>query len=287
MKPTRKGLGKGLGALIPEEEQFSMDHQSLGEVIELKLNEIRPNADQPRSIFDEEALEALANSIKSHGVVQPILVQKSEQGYMIIAGERRWRAAKLAKLEAIPAIIREMDKMKLAQVSLIENIQRENLSDIEEAKAYQLLVEEYNLKQEEVADAVGKSRSYVANTLRLLKLNPDVQNLILEGKLSGGHGRVLLRTEDGNEQIFWANKVMEQAMSVRELEKIITKPDKKIKKVERVESDERHQISQFEEHLKDYFGTKVQISHQNNKGKIQIEYYGLEDFERIMKLLKK
>lgn len=287
MKPVRKGLGKGLGALIPEDEQFSMDHQSLGEVIELKLNEITPNAEQPRSMFDEEALEALAQSIKIHGVVQPILVQKSDKGYMIIAGERRWRAAKLAKLEAIPAIIKEMDKMKLAQVSLIENIQRENLSDIEEARAYQMLVDEYSLKQDEVADAVGKSRSYVANTLRLLKLDLSVQNMILEGKISGGHGRVLLRTEDNMEQVLWANRIIEHSMSVRELEKIIVKPDKKAKKAVTVDCEEQHQVSEFERVLKDYFGTKVQISHQNNKGKIQIEYYGLDEFDRIMNLLKK
>lgn len=289
MKPMRKGLGKGLGALIPEEDKLNLSEHSLGEVLELSIKDIKANATQPRRHFDSEAIQSLADSIKHHGVVQPILVMQSDNGYMIIAGERRWRAAKTAGLDKIPAIVKKYDDLKLAQVSLIENIQREDLTDIEEAQAYQQLIEKFSLKQDEVADAVGKSRSYVSNTLRLLKLDPSIQTRILEGTISGGHGRVLLREDDPVMQKKWADLVVEKGISVRELEKLVVKPlkDQKIKASNKKNFNKSYELLQFENDLKDIYGTKVQIQHKSNKGKIEIEFYGLEEFDRILSLLKK
>lgn len=284
MKSVKKGLGKGLGALIPEEDLFGMDHQNV-EVVDINLSEIFPNADQPRSQFDEEALQSLAESIKVHGVVQPILVRKEKTGYMIIAGERRWRAAKLAKQEKIPAIIKQIEGINLAQISLIENIQREDLSDIEEARAYQLLIDQFKLKQDEIADAVGKSRSHVTNTLRLLKLDRKIQDMILEGKLSGGHGRALLRIDSYEEQSRLAAIVEKDQLSVRQLEVLTSKkPAKKEAKIKDIETD--HSLMTFENQLKDIYGTKVQILQSQDKGKITIEFYGSDEFERIFNLLK-
>lgn len=284
MKSVKKGLGKGLGALIPEDDLFGMDHQSM-EVVDINLNEIFPNADQPRSQFDEEALEALADSIKVHGVVQPILVRKEKTGYMIIAGERRWRAAKIAKQEKIPAIVKHIEGVNLAQISLIENIQREDLSDIEEARAYQLLIDQFKLKQDEIADAVGKSRSHVTNTLRLLKLDRKIQDMILEGKLSGGHGRALLRIDSYEEQSRLAAIAQKDQLSVRQLEALTSKkPVNKEPKSKENATD--HSLMTFENQLKDIYGTKVQILHSQDKGKITIEFYGSDEFERIFNLLK-
>lgn len=284
MKSVKKGLGKGLGALIPEDDLFGMDHQSM-EVVDINLNEIFPNADQPRSQFDEEALQALADSIKVHGVVQPILVRKEKTGYMIIAGERRWRAAKIAKQEKIPAIVKHIEGVNLAQISLIENIQREDLSDIEEARAYQLLIDQFKLKQDEIADAVGKSRSHVTNTLRLLKLDRKIQDMILEGKLSGGHGRALLRIDSYEEQSRLAAIAQKDQLSVRQLEALTSKkPVNKEPKSKENATD--HSLMTFENQLKDIYGTKVQILHSQDKGKITIEFYGSDEFERIFNLLK-
>lgn len=285
----KKGLGKGLGALIPEEDKLNLSEHSLGEVLELSIKDIKANSTQPRRHFDSEAIQSLADSIKVHGVVQPILVMQNDNGYMIIAGERRWRAAKTAGLDKIPAIVKKYDDLKLAQVSLIENIQREDLTDIEEAQAYQQLIEKFSLKQDEVADAVGKSRSYVSNTLRLLKLDPTIQSRILEGTISGGHGRVLLREEDPIMQKKWADLVVEKGISVRELEKLVVKPlkDQKIKASNKKNFNKSYELMQFENELKDIYGTKVQIQHKSNKGKIEIEFYGLEEFDRILSLLKK
>lgn len=289
MKPMKKGLGKGLGALIPEEDKLNLSEHSLGEVLELSIKDIKANSSQPRRHFDSEAIQSLADSIKHHGVVQPILVMQNENGYMIIAGERRWRAAKTAGLDKIPAIVKKYDDLKLAQVSLIENIQREDLTDIEEAQAYQQLIEKFSLKQDEVADAVGKSRSYVSNTLRLLKLDPTIQARILEGTISGGHGRVLLREDDPIMQKKWADLVVEKGISVRELEKLVVKPlkDPKTKALNKKNFNKSYELMQFENELKDIYGTKVQIQHKSNKGKIEIEFYGLEEFDRIVSLLKK
>lgn len=287
MKPVKKGLGKGLGALIPDDDKLHFGQHSIGEVLELAIKEIRPNEDQPRRQFAEEAIQSLADSIKTHGVVQPILVSSKDDGYMIIAGERRWRAAQVAGLKHIPAIVKSVDELKLAQISLIENIQREDLTDVEEAQAYQLLIDKFNLKQDEVADAVGKSRSYVANTLRLLKLEPSIQEKILVGQISGGHGRVLLRESNPSNQLKWADMIIQKGISVRELEKLIVKPSKTKKSQGTAKNERSYELMQFEQELKDVYGTKVMIQHKENKGKIEIEFYGLDEFDRIMKLLKK
>jgi ParB family chromosome partitioning protein len=287
MKPMKKGLGKGLGALIPDEDKLHFGQHSVGEILELPIKEVAPNADQPRRQFADEAIQSLAESIRLHGVVQPILVSSKEDGYMIIAGERRWRAAQVAGLAHIPAIVKQVDDLKLAQISLIENIQREDLTDVEEAQAYHMLIEKFSLKQDEVADAVGKSRSYVANTLRLLKLEPSIQTHILEGKISGGHGRVLLRESVPENQLKWADMIIQKGISVRELEKLIVKPSKAKKGATQAKNERSYELMQFEQELKDVYGTKVMIQNKENKGKIEIEFYGLDEFDRIMKLLKK
>lgn len=287
MKPMKKGLGKGLSALIPGDDMLDFGQHSIAEVLELPLNEIKPNSEQPRRQFNEESIASLAESIKNHGVVQPILVSRIDDMYMIIAGERRWRAAHVAGLTNIPAIVRTMDDLKLAQISLIENIQREDLSDVEEARAYRLLIDNFNLKQDEVADSVGKSRSYVANTLRLLKLEVSIQDKIVQGKISGGHGRVLLRETNPVNQLKWADLIIQKGISVRELEKLIVKPNKITKNIKLTRNELSYETIQFEQDLKDVFGTKVVIQHKENKGKIEIEYYGLDEFDRIMKILKK
>ncbi len=287
MKPMKKGLGKGLSALIPGDDMLDFGQHAIAEVLELPLNEIKPNSEQPRRQFNEESIASLAESIKNHGVVQPILVSRIDDMYMIIAGERRWRAAHVAGLTNIPAIVRTMDDLKLAQISLIENIQREDLSDVEEARAYRLLIDNFNLKQDEVADSVGKSRSYVANTLRLLKLEVSIQDKIVQGKISGGHGRVLLRETNPVSQLKWADLIIQKGISVRELEKLIVKPNKITKNIKLTRNELSYETIQFEQDLKDVFGTKVVIQHKENKGKIEIEYYGLDEFDRIMKILKK
>lgn len=287
MKPIKKGLGKGLSALIPGDDMLDFGQHSIAEVLELSVNDIKPNSEQPRRQFNEDSIASLAESIKNHGVVQPILVSRIGDMYMIIAGERRWRAAHVAGLTHIPAIVRTMDDLKLAQISLIENIQREDLSDVEEARAYRLLIDNFDLKQDEVADSVGKSRSYVANTLRLLKLEVSIQDKIIQGKISGGHGRVLLRETNPVNQLKWADLIIQKGISVRELEKLIVKPNKISKNIKLTRNELSYETIQFEQDLKDVFGTKVVIQHKENKGKIEIEYYGLDEFDRIMKILKK
>ena len=287
MKPMKKGLGKGLGALIPDDDRLHFREHSIAEVLELAIKDIKPNSEQPRRQFSDDAIASLAESIKNHGVVQPILVSHKDEGYMIIAGERRWRAAQVAGLIHIPAIVKTVDDLKLAQISLIENIQREDLTDIEEAQAYQMLIDKFSLKQDEVADAVGKSRSYIANTLRLLKLESSIQLKILEGRISGGHGRVLLRESNPVNQLKWADIIIQKGISVRELEKLIVKPSKSKVNQTAAKNERSYEIVQFEQDLKDVFGTKVMIQHKENKGKIEIEFYGLDEFDRIIKLLKK
>lgn len=286
-KNKKGGLGRGLSALIPEDEFNDMNDLRVGEVLELSIKEVYPNEDQPRRHFDEDAIHALAESIKIHGIVQPILVKKIKDKYMIIAGERRWRAAGKAKLDKIPAIVKEVDDISLAQISLIENIQREDLNDIEEAFAYQTLIDRFGLKHDHVADAVGKSRSYVANTLRLLKLEQSVRSMIMEGKLSGGHGRVLLREDMPDKQVEWAKLVHEKGMSVRELETLLTKGSKSKQGSKKIGLKKPFELITFEQELKEYLGTKVTINHAKNKGKIEIEYYNDEEFDRILNLIKK
>jgi ParB family chromosome partitioning protein len=279
---VKRGLGKGLGALLP-----GVDTEEDSPIKEIKLTEIEPNKSQPRKNFDEEKLEALAESIKTHGVIQPIIVKKLESGfYQIIAGERRWRAARLAGLKTIPVIIKDYEKKEVLEIALIENLQREDLNPIEESEAYQNLINEFNLTQEEISARVGKSRSAIANALRLLNLPEGIKQLLIEDKISSGHARAILSIDNIELQIQVANKVVNEGLSVRETEKYVkalvsqkSKKNKKDNKLSHVYIDIQNRMSQN-------LGTKVRIYPGANKSKIEIEYYSDDDLERIMNLLK-
>ncbi len=253
---------------------------------ELDIYDISPSKDQPRKNFDEETIDNLAKSIDKHGIIQPIVVRKKESYYEIIAGERRWRAAKSIGLKKIPAIIKEIDDLEVAQIALVENIQREDLNSIEEALAFKSLVEKHSLTQEEIGELVGKSRSYVANVIRLLNLDEFVKCLIIENKLTSGHGRTILGLNKDNEQLTLANIIIEKNLSVRETESLVKKLNKNTKeKTKQKESDPI--IKEIEETLRESLGTKVQITNGKKKGKIEIEYYSDEELERIIDLIKK
>jgi ParB family chromosome partitioning protein len=252
----------------------------------LPVHEIEPNKSQPRKNFDEEALKELSDSIKQYGIIQPLIVQKRDKYYEIIAGERRWRAARIAGLKEIPVIIKDYTPQETIEVALIENIQREDLNPIEEAQAYQRLIKEYQLTQEELADKVSKSRVTITNSLRLLKLDERVQQMLTDELLTGGHARALLSLEDKNFQYETACKIIDKKLSVRDTEKLVKqmlkgKPTKK----PAVADDNDYIYRDLEEKLKNIIGTKVSINRkQKNKGKIEIEYYSNEDLERIMDL---
>lgn len=278
---AKRGLGKGLQALIPEMEEHRQDS------IEIKIRDIHPNQYQPRRDFDLEKLQELADSIKEHGVIQPIVVTPFNKGYQIVAGERRWRAASMIGLKEIPAVIKEYTQQQLMEIALIENLQREDLNAIEEASAYKQLIEEFSLTQEELGKRLGKSRPYIANTLRLLTLSTDLQDLIRNNQLSPGHGRALLSIEDPKVRDQIAKKVMEEKLSVRDLERLVQNLKKK-KKVKRTDNTRTKSpfIIELEENLQRILGTKVNIHrNRNKKGKIEIEYYSDEDLERILDLI--
>ena len=297
MAVKRGGLGKGLDSLIPDMNvggastpKTEVKTKIVEKVVEkpvevkVKLSKIEPNKEQPRKNFDEDALIELSESIKQHGVLQPILVQERKGYYEIIAGERRWRAAKLAGLKEVPVIIKKFTEQQIVEISLIENIQRENLNPIEEAIAYKRLLTEFNLKQDEVAERVSKSRTAVTNSMRLLKLEERVQQMVIEGKISTGHARALLGIEDAEIQYQAACKVFDEKLSVREVEKLVKSmntPKREVKK------PEINQViyDDMSEKLKQIMGTKVSILPKNNeKGKIEIEYYSSEELERIIDL---
>lgn len=254
-----------------------------------KLSEIEPNEEQPRKKFDEEELQELADSIKEYGVLQPLLVKKSGDTYQIIAGERRWRAAKLAGLKEVPVIIREYDRQQSVEIALIENVQRADLNPIEEAYAYQLLMQEFGLKQEEIAARVSKNRATITNSIRLLKLAEPVQRLLIDGKISSGHARTLLGIEDPKLQLDIANQIVEKGLSVREIEKLVktmSKPAKE-KKEKEEERDLGFIFQDLEERMKGIMGTKVMIHQKDkNKGRIEIEYYSSSELERIVELIE-
>lgn len=286
-----KGLGRGLDALIPEnidfEEKSKRGTNELGKTV--KISEVEPNRDQPRKAFDEDALDELAESIKEYGILQPLIVQKEENYYRIIAGERRWRAAKKAGLKQVPVIIREYTKQQVLEVSLIENIQRENLNPIEEAIAYKQLIEEFKLKQDEIAERVSKSRTAITNSMRLLKLDNRVQIMLIEDIISSGHARALLPIKDSDLQYDLAVKIFDEKLSVREIEKLIKdilNPKTIIsKKADR--TAENIVYKEVEERMKSIMGTKVSISQKSkDKGKIEIEYYSNEELERIIELFE-
>ena len=301
MAVSKRGLGKGLSNLIPVNEGPEKTETKVVEkIVEkkvivkepaetmVKINQIEPNRNQPRTNFDEDALQELADSILQYGVIQPIVVNKKDDYYEIIAGERRWRASKIAGLKEVPVIIKEFSAQEVMEVALIENIQREDLKPIEEALAYQRLINDYNLKQDEIADKVSKSRAAVANSLRLLKLDERVQKMLIDDMISSGHARTLIGIQNGDKQYALAMKVFDEKLSVRDIEKLIKDMGKepKQKVVKKPQNDFVYR--DMEEQLKNIMGTKVVIHNKdNNKGKIEIEYYSQEDFERIMDLIKK
>ena len=295
-----RGLGKGLDSLIPnalgetktkKEAVAKAKSEATTEEKEpqtlVKITKVEPNREQPRKNFDEDALQELADSIKQFGLLQPILVQDRKDYYEIIAGERRWRAAKLAGLKEVPVVIKDYSPQEIMEVALIENIQREDLNPVEEAKAYQNLIKEYNLKQEEVAERVSKSRSAITNSLRLLKLSDDVLTLLMEEEISSGHARALLGLEDSEKQLEIAEKIAKDHLSVREVEKLVKNINQPAKKTKKKELSNDFLYHDMEEKVKLKTGTKVRINRKSeNKGKIEIEYYSQDDLEKILGYFK-
>ncbi|MFL0270249.1 ParB/RepB/Spo0J family partition protein [Candidatus Clostridium radicumherbarum] len=274
------GLGKGLGALIPEEDFDDKNSVNL-----IPINMIKPNEKQPRKNFDVEKIEQLAESIREHGIVQPIVLKKEEEIYIIIAGERRWRAAKAAGVKEIPAVIMDITDKEILEISLIENIQREDLNPIEEAVAYKRLIDEFSLTQEELSKRVGKSRTAVTNCLRLMNLDSRVQEYLIEGILSEGHGRALLAVSNKDIQYNLAKTIIDEGLNVRDIEKLI-KGLNNIKEKKVNENKEDIFYLDIKDKLQEYFGTKVQLISKKNKGKIEIEYYSEDDLQRILDILK-
>ena len=297
MPIKKKGLGKGLDSLIPDNNSMKSvtsektveskeDAAAKSGVQVMKINEVEPNRDQPRKNFDEDALLELSDSIKQFGVLQPLLVRKRKDYYEIIAGERRWRAAKLAGVKEVPVIEKEYTYQEILEIGLIENIQRENLNPIEEAIAYKRLLEEFNLKQDEVAERVSKSRTAVTNSMRLLKLSDKVQQMIIDDMISTGHARALLAIDDPELQYTLANKIFDEKLSVRETEKLVKeiKNPKKPKEKKPVANSFIYQ--DLEEKMKSVFGTKVSIASKGQgKGKIEIEYYSDDELEHLFDMM--
>jgi len=311
----RTGLGKGLGAIFGEDvienqlerkentsENVSREtlkktqkgsnagkEEEPGKEYTIKLSLIEPNAGQPRKDFNQELIQELADSIKKYGVLQPLLVQKKGERYEIIAGERRWRAAKEAGLKEVPVVIREYTKQQSMEIALIENVQREDLNPIEEAIAYQQLMEEFDLTQEEIAERVSKNRATVTNSIRLLKLDRRVQEMLIQGQISSGHARALLPLEEGEQQYQVALRIIGEKLSVREVEKLVKllgKPKKEPKEKEE-ERDLSFIFKDLEERMKQVMGTKVSINRRDkNKGKVEIEYYSEAELERIVELIE-
>lgn len=291
MTAKRGGLGKGLDSLIKENKTakhtapFKKEAVNAGPIM-MKINDVEPNRDQPRKHFEEDALLELADSIKQFGILQPLIVQKRNDYYEIIAGERRWRAAKQAGVKEVPVIIKEYTDQEIVEISLIENIQRENLNPIEEAQAYKRLLNEFRLKQDEVAERVSKSRTAVTNSMRLLKLDERVQQMIIDDMISTGHARALLAIEDKEQQYILANKVFDEKLSVRDTEKLVKELKKPKKEKEKPVIQNAFVYEDLEERIKSIIGSKVHVNHKaNGKGKIEIEYYSDNDLERIFELL--
>ena len=296
------GLGKGLDSLITDKVGTGKAISSRKTVEKkeanpadgtlVNINKVEPNRDQPRKNFDEDALLELAESIKQFGVLQPLIVQEKDGYYEIIAGERRWRAAKMANLKEIPVIIKKLTEQEIVEISLIENIQRENLNPIEEAIAYKRLLTEFNFKQDEVAERVSKSRTAVTNSMRLLKLNEKVQQMVIDDMISTGHARALLGISNLEKQYIVAQKIFDEKLSVRETEKLVKKiqqekENKNTEKVSKIDPKLEIICHDLEEKMKGILGTKVAINQKDNKkGKIEIEYYSMDELDRIMDLLQ-
>lgn len=313
MPIKRNGLGKGLDSLIPDknvkpeaEAKVSVEkslknknpktektdsentHENPTGELMLNINEVEPNRGQPRKEFDEDALLELADSVRQYGILQPLIVQKNKGYYEIIAGERRWRAAKLAGLKEVPVIIKEYTSQQVVEISLIENIQRENLNPIEEAMAFKRLLDEFNLKQDEVAERVSKSRTAVTNSMRLLKLDDKVQQMIIDDMISTGHARALISIEDPEQQYTIAQRVFDEKLSVRDVEKLVKDLNKPQKPKKEVVEDKSLDIiyQDVEEKLKQSLGTKVSIASKGNgAGKLEIEFYTHDDLDKIIELL--
>ena len=300
--PKNRGLGKGLEALFGDIEidRFEKEEKEIpnkerkkedkgiddNSIIFIDINDIGPNSNQPRKTFNQEKIEELANSIKEHGIIQPIVVRKHENGYEIVAGERRWRAARVAELKKIPCLIKELTDEQNMLLAIIENMQREDLNPIEEADAIHQMIENYGLTQEEVSKSLGKSRPYITNALRLLRLPEEIRNMVTEGTLSSGHARALVTIPDQKLQVALAARVVREGLSVREIEKLAANngmgkpkpiPRKKARNVE---------ILKVEEELKDILGTKVNLNDKGKRGTIEIEYYSRDELERLLDLIK-
>ena len=292
---TARGLGKGLDTLIPTgkvEVKSKKSTEKSNEVKEptttVKITMVEPNREQPRKNFDQDALEELADSIKQYGLIQPIVVQDRKTYYEIIAGERRWRAAKIAGLKEVPVIIKNYTEQEIVEISLIENIQRENLNPIEEAMAYKRLLNEFNLKQDEVAERVSKSRTAVTNSMRLLKLCDEVQQMIIDEMITTGHARALISVEDPEQQYILAQKIFDEKLSVSDVEKLVKDLSKTKKEKKAKEKDKALEViyQEIEQKLKDKVGTKVSITSKGDgAGKLEIEFYNHDDLERIIALL--
>jgi len=300
MAVKKGGLGKGLDSLIADKvnkpagssASISEKNEKVVDGVLVNINKVEPNREQPRKNFDEDALVELSESVKQFGVLQPLLVQDKKDYFEIIAGERRWRAAKMAGLKEVPVIVKDLSDLEVVEISLIENIQRENLNPIEEAFAYKRLLTEFNLKQDEVAERVSKSRTAVTNSMRLLKLNEKVQQMVIDDMITTGHARALLGIEDSEKQYATAQKIFDEKLSVRETEKLV----KKIQQGKDNAADEKAAKSDpkmeaiyqdLEENMKTILGTKVAINRKDeNKGKIEIEYYSVDELDRIIDLLR-
>ena len=306
---AKKGLGKGLGAIFGEdvvkenkeetekkakakaEAKAAEEMDEKGRILMLKLDLVQPNKEQPRKTFDEEKINELAESIKNYGVLQPLLVQKNDSFYEIIAGERRWRAAKAAGLKEVPAVLKEYSKQEAMEISLIENVQRADLNPIEEALGYKQLIDEFGLTQEEIAVRVAKSRTVITNTMRLLKLDEQIQNMLVQGVITSGHARALLSLEDTQMQLKAAKEILDKKLSVRETERLVKRLQKEAsgeKKEEKKKDETLALIYQdLEDRMKAVMGTKVSIHNKDkNKGRIEIEYYSEAELERIVEMIE-
>lgn len=300
MAKKARGLGKGLDALFgdmevsvepssKEEESSAVHDIEAAETHEgikyIDINNIKPNANQPRKTFDEGKLEELADSIREHGLIQPLVVRKSTNGYEIVAGERRWRAARKIGIKEIPAIVRELSDEENMLLAIIENMQREDLDPIEEAEGISQMIETYGLSQEQVSKSLGKSRPYITNQLRLLKLPEEIRKMVSDGRLSSGHVRALITIDDEEKQIKLAVQAVEQGMSVRQVE-ALAKANKNVKKSKTAKKKKSADVKRVEEDLKVALGTKVNLNQNGKKGKIEIEFYSKDELERLIELLK-
>ena len=289
--PKGRGLGKGLEALFNEVEinmhETDNPTESHEGILFLDLNDIKPNSKQPRKNFPDEKIDELARSIETHGIIQPIMVRPSGEGYEIVAGERRWRAARRASLKQIPCIIRELSEEQNMLVAIIENMQREDLNPMEEAEALNQMITSYGLTQEEVSKSVGKSRPYITNALRLLKLPAEIRDMVVEGNLSNGHARTIAGIKDLKSQLHLARRVVKDGLSVRETEALANKENEgsNNKPVKAKARAKNREITVMEEELKTALGTKVAINHGTRRGKIEIEYYSRDELERLLEML--